>query len=315
MNLVQAARNVIRPRLQSEGEIGDAVPLGIGLVITGFGIAALSGAILKWIGSELPALQIAWGRYVFYLLCLLPFGLIRYRSAVFAPRQPVIQIARAGLILGATLLFILAVRDMPLAVSIAIVYVYPFLMTALSGVFLGEKVPGFAWFGVCSGFLGVLVVMRPDPWSLNVSALYALGAGVFFAAHLLLTRKVAKESPPLVASVYMALAALAMLTPFMPLYWQSMELWHVGALALAGTANALAHCVIMMAFQRAPASSLAPFTYVEIVFMIGYGMLFFAELPDTVSLAGIGLIVVSGLLVSLAPRLSRAMVRRRSVSG
>ena len=91
--------------------------------------------------------------------------------------------------------------------------------------------------------------------------------------------------------------------------------WQIAGLALMGALNAAAHCTIMMAFQRAPASTLAPFAYIEIVFMVGYGAALFGDIPDTITMIGIGVIIASGLVVSQAPRVARALARRRGIAG
>ena len=82
-----------------------------------------------------------------------------------------------------------------------------------------------------------------------------------------------------------------------------------------GAINAVAHSLILLAFARASAPVLAPLSYIEIVWATGWGLMFFGAMPDAVTLAGMGLIIASGVVVAQAGRLGRLLARRRSVSG
>jgi hypothetical protein len=102
------------------------------LLVAGLSTASLSGALLKLMSSELNIAMMTAGRYTGYLLVLMPLALWRYGGQVFAPPQWSAQFARAVLILGATLTFVYAVMFLPLANAVSLLYIYPFLVAALS---------------------------------------------------------------------------------------------------------------------------------------------------------------------------------------
>lgn len=284
------------------------------LLVAGLVTASLSGALLKLMASELNVAVMTFGRYTGYLVILLPIAVWRYgRQVIFPPQAPT-QFLRATLILGATLSFVFAVRYLPLANAVAILYIYPFLVALLSPWLLAERASPAAWLGVVCGFAGVLIVMRPDLGVLNVGTIAAIATGVFYAFHIIITRKLANAAPALVSNSYMALVAFVLISPLAWLFWQPVSLKQAAILFVMGAVNAVAHLLIINAFARASAPALAPFTYAEIVAAIGWGILFFADIPDAITFIGIAVIIASGVIVSLSGNLGRLIARRRGVS-
>lgn len=284
------------------------------LLVAGLVTASLSGALLKLMASELNVAVMTFGRYAGYLVILLPIAVWRYgRQVIFPPHAPT-QFLRATLILGATLSFVFAVRYLPLANAVAILYIYPFLVALLSPWLLAERASPAAWLGVVCGFAGVLIVMRPDLGVLNVGTIAAIATGVFYAFHIIITRKLANAAPALVSNSYMALVAFVLISPLAWLFWQPVSLKQAAILFVMGAVNAVAHLLIIHAFARASAPALAPFTYAEIVAAVGWGILFFADIPDAITFIGIAVIIASGVIVSLSGNLGRLIARRRGVS-
>ncbi len=284
---------------------------GIVLLVSGMSLAALNGAFMKMLSNDMSEFMIVWARYCGFFLVLLPICVITNGKAAFRPARPALQVFRALSIATATVCFVAGARTMAYADAIAIIYIYPFLLTMLAPVFLGEKVPRIAWFGVVGGFTGVLVVMRPSFANLDQSALLVLVCGVMVAVHLLFNRKLAPIANPLVTSMWGALIAMAVLSLSLPFVWQAPTKDQLMLMiAIAGT-SALSQSMILYAFARAPASSLAPFTYMEIVSAIVIGLVLFGTVPDTISWIGMALIVTSGLIVAQAPRLGAKVTKRR----
>ena len=289
-------------------------PAAVLLLVAGLATASLSGAFLKLMAAELNVAVMTFGRYTGYLVVLLPIAMWRYGRLVIAPPQAPTQFLRASLILGATLSFVLSVRRLPLANTVAILYIYPFLVALLSPWLLGERANPSTWFGVVCGFAGIVIVMRPDLGLVNVGTITALATGLFYAFHIIVTRKLANAAPALVSNTYMALVALALITPLAWAWWQPVSLNQAAILFVMGAINAVSHLLIISAFARASAPALAPFTYTEIVAAVGWGVLFFADIPDAVTFIGIAVIIASGVAVLQSGNLGRLIARRRGVS-
>lgn len=298
-----------------QGEVSDgSFPVAVLLLLAGLATASLSGAFLKLMAAELNVAVMTFGRYTGYLVVLLPIAVWRYGSAVIAPPEAPSQFMRASLILCATLSFVFSVRYLPLANTVAILYIYPFLVALLSPWLLGERANPAIWFGVVFGFVGILIVMRPDLGLVNVGTIAALATGLFFAFHIIVTRKLANAAPALVSNTYMALVALALITPFAWAWWQPVLVDQAAILFIMGAINAVSHLLIISAFARASAPSLAPFTYSEIVAAVAWGVLFFADIPDAITFIGIAVIIASGVTVSQSENLGRLITRRRAAS-
>jgi drug/metabolite transporter (DMT)-like permease len=127
---------------------------------------------------------------------------------------------------------------------------------------------------------------------------------------MLLNRKLGVLADPTVISMWGALAAAGALTLTLPFVWEPITAAQLGILALTALTGAISHTLMIMAFARAPASNLAPFTYSEIVSAVLIGFIMFGTLPDLISWSGIGLITLSGIIVARA-QAGRLVLRRQ----
>lgn len=275
---------------------------GILLIVFGLAAAALSGAQMKILAETLPVLMIVCARFAGYFLIMLPVVLLRRTRAVWPPARPRLQIVRGLCMCCSSICFVMGARTLDYADAIAILYAYPFLLTLAAPLFLGERVRAEVWLGVATGFVGVLIVMRPGFDGVGADVLWVLGAALGVTTMLIVNRKLGSVSDPLVTSTYGAFVAMALTSPGLLLFWQTPNLTELGLLALLGLTGAISQTAIVLAFARTPASDLAVFTYSEIVSAVVIGFLIFGTLPDALSWAGITLIVVSGAGVARAMR-------------
>ena len=261
-------------------------------------------AIAKWLSSSISSGQVAWSRFFFQTLLMLPLFL-RTRGPILTPALP-LHALRGALIALATLLFFSALKYLPLADAISIFFVEPLILTLLGALFLGESVGWRRLTAVAVGFAGSLVVIRPSFSALGLPALLPLGTALSFAVYLILTRKLAQREYPermqfyagvfggIVMSVALAageLADISVLSFVWPDRWQWMLLAGLGVIATSG------HLLVVHAFRRAPAGLLAPFQYVEIIGATILGLVFFGDFPDATTWVGVAIIVSAGMYV------------------
>ncbi|MEM1297679.1 MAG: DMT family transporter [Pseudomonadota bacterium] len=278
----------------------NGLPLqGILLIVFGLSAAAFSGAMMKLMAETLHPVLIVWFRFTGYFLLMLPLLAWR-RARVFPVPRPGMQVLRGFCMAGSTVCFITGARTLDYADAIAILYAYPFFLTLLAPWVLGEKVSLPAWAGVAGGFLGVLIVVRPSFEGVGVDALWVLGCALLVTSQLILNRKLGSVADPLVTSCYGAAVAMAVTATGLPWLWQPVPVADWGILAVLGVTGAISQTTIVLAFARAPASDLAPFTYTEIVSAVVFGLLVFGTWPDWVSWIGIALIIASGVAVARA---------------
>ena len=270
------------------------------MVVIALSIAAFAGAIMKILGNQISAYQIAWFRFTGMSLILFPYLIHRYGLAALKPARPVIQMIRGLTMAGGTTAFVIGVQTVDFADAIAILYAYPFLLVIIAVLFLGEHADWSVWIGVISGFVGVLLVMRPEFEQFETGTLYIFDCAIIVSIQLALNRKLSLVSPPLVIAFAGAVIASVTLTLLLPGHWEPVPddaWWLIGLLVFAGTIN---QTLLVYAFAHADASTLAPFTYSEIISAIVFGYLFFGSLPSLLSWAGILLITAGGIYVARA---------------
>lgn len=280
--------------------------IGIAFMMTGMLIVPVMDAIAKHLGQQLSPMQITWGRFLFQFLIMGVAIVLLLSTHALMPKRPVVHTVRGLLLAIATTFFFFALLFLPLADAIAIFFVQPMIVTVLSALFLGEPIGWHRRIAVLMGFLGALLIIQPGSDAFTPAALLPLCAAVFFACYIALTRSVANVDHPLtmqfassvgatlvlsLALVYAELAGYDQFSPTVP----TLSEW--GWLAAIGLIAAVGHLLVVIALNRAPASLLAPFSYMEIVSATVLGWIIFKDWPTLMTWAGIAVIVSTGLYV------------------
>jgi len=258
-----------------------------------FGVSDTMAKILRQQG--LPAVEIAWFRYIVFVGLA---ALLVSRSggrALVRPRQPGWQVLRGVTLVGSAVLFTAGLGALPIAEAGAIAFIAPAFVTALSVVVLAEKVGVRRWAAVAVGFAGVLIILRPGSAALQPAALYPLASAMAWAATIVITRRMGAADRTETTVLWSAATGLAVLTLLVPWDFTGPSLAQ-GALLLAiGLCSSTGQYLVIIAYRQAPASLLAPLSYVQLPFMALMGWLVFAAVPDGVTILGASIIVGSGL--------------------
>jgi S-adenosylmethionine uptake transporter len=299
-------------------------------VMAGISIFSIQDVIIKSISGAYPVHQIVFVRSLVALVPLLVVAHFDGGLAGLRTRRPWAHLARACVMLGAYTAFYLALAALPLATTVALFFVAPLMITALSHFVLGEKARLRRWIAVGVGFVGVLVITRPDGGTMEPAALLAVLAALFYAVSAIATRRLgATESGASLAFsvtlIYVGLNGLLGLwigngsmaeeghpsLEFLLRAW-AMPTWRdLGLMAACGLIAAFGFYFLSQAYRLAQASTVAPFEYVSLPFAALWGYLFWREVPDGETVLGIALIVGSGLYV-----LHRESLRgRRTAAG
>jgi len=270
--------------------------------------AAMNTFVKELRVQELPVVEIIWGRYFFHTILVL---------ALFPKRIPTLlsgsdkglQICRSILVLSATACMFTAVGFMPLADAVAITFIAPLLITALSVPFLGERVGLRRWIAVCVGFAGMLVIIRPGGGLFQPAALLPIGVTVFYAMYQIITRMISHRTDPINSVFYTAIVGGVLMSAIVPFFWQTPTLEQWGMLLAAGLLGGLGHWAIIIAYQRAEAPLVAPFAYTELVWATMLGLTFFGDFPDLWTLVGAAIIAASGVYILQRERQQRASAK------
>ena len=257
----------------------------------------VTDAQAKYLSQTLPILQIAWAEFFGYFLFVTLTFWSRKRAIVSSSRVG-LQILRSTLILLSTLLFITALRFMPLADVLAITFVSPILVTALSVPLLKEGVGGRRWAAVGVGFVGALIIIRPGMGMIHWPAFLALGAGFSIALFTITTRMLSSTDDSATTLFYPALTGTLTLSLIVPFQWeQPASLLECTLLLGLGVSSGVAHYGVVKGYQLAPAAVLAPMAYSQLLWSTLFGLVIFGDFPDQWILLGAAILVTSGLYI------------------
>ncbi|PIO97464.1 Integral membrane protein DUF6 [uncultured Pleomorphomonas sp.] len=255
----------------------------------------------------LPVIEVSWFRYVINLL--MAMAVLNPLSSPGAWRFecPGLQIVRALLLTVMTLANFSALHYLQVAETTAIGFLSPMVITLLSVVFLHEKIGIRRVVAIIVSFLGVLLITQPGLGTFHPAMLLALASMLSGAVYYLVTRHLATRVDP--GSLVISLAAVPSLLLIPPLLvvWQTPSsplVW--GLLIFMGAAGGFGHFLMMSAHRFATAASLAPYTYVQLIWTIITGYLVFADLPSIWTLVGAGVVIASGLYLLHRERVVRA---------
>jgi len=260
--------------------------------------------IAKYLSAELSFFQITWARYFFTVFFTLPFMFFFFRRNLTWSTQPKLQIFRGLTLLCANVLFFYSISIISMAKALTLAFVAPLITTALSPIFLGEKVGFRRWSAVIIGFVGSLIVIQPGFIEFNLASISALGTGFFYGIYLVITRKLHNSDSPLLTLLLTGVVGAALSSFFVPVVWINPTFNQWSLLALMGIFACLGHLFLILSLKYADASKLAPFGYFEIVTNVILGYYFFGDFPHYWTWFGLVIIICSGIYISLRERAS-----------
>ncbi len=288
---------------------------GIAFVIAGVTVFTMQDVIIKLLSGDYPVLEIVFVRSLVSLPLLLALASLRGRRNALKVRHPFQQALRGLVMFLSYATYYLALAALPLAEAVSIFYSAPLFMTALAGPLLGEY-PGLRrWSALAVGFVGVLVILKPQG-ELSLAALLAVASALTYALSAIITRRIgaadSAESMAMTASlVYVALAGAAGLAlgdgrlagsdqpeiAFLVRAWSWPGARDFALFSLCGLIAAIGFTCLAQAYRLAPAASVAPFEYSSLPWAVLLGWVIWSDLPDVWLGLGIALVVGSGLYV------------------
>ena len=255
--------------------------------------------IAKYLSADLSFFQITWARYFFTVFWALPFMFFFYRKNLTWSTQPKLQIFRGLTLFFANVLFFYSISIISMAKALTLAFVAPLVTTALSPIFLGEKVGIRRWSAVLIGFIGSLIVIQPGYIEFNLASLAAIGTGFFYGIYLIITRKLHSSDSPLLTLLLTGVVGAVIGSFVVPVVWTNPTISQWSLLALMGVFACLGHFFLILSLKYADASKLAPFGYFEIVTNVILGYYFFDDFPHYWTWLGLTIIVCSGIYISL----------------
>ena len=282
---------------------------GIALVLAAVSCFGALDTTIKFVSTGVPVLMALWFRFGFQMLAT---------AAVFAPARglsllhtahPRFQALRGLLLVSSSALAYLSLRYTPVAEFTAIISITPLVITLIAAYRLKERVSLLRWALVAGGFIGTLIVIRPQQEAFNWALLLPLvlvGTSAWFQ---ILTSKMARTESPVTMHFYTGLVGFVVASIALPWVWaplgSSLLWWSILLICLLGSAG---HFLLILAYQRAAPAVLTPYLYGQIAAAMLGGWMVFSQVPDGWSFMGIAMIAVCGAVGAwLTMRESRAV--------
>jgi len=276
----------------------------ITLIIATFFLALMDG-MSRYMAELYDVLNINMFRFwiigsFVILVSLRGRGVLR---SILKTKQPVAQVSRGLLFISSLLMAIYSYTQVGLIVTHALMAVFPLLTVLLSGLFLKEEITRIKVVAVGVGFLGVTIIINPINLEFSLVSVLPLISAVTFAIYAVLTRKVASTDNTETSFFWVSLVSAIAITIPSPLFYKPIQFSDLYFLALLCTFSLVGHFLLTNAYRHAEASVLQPFSYFHLFFASIVGIIFFQD-PLTIStVAGGGLIVFGGILISRKSKL------------
>ncbi len=274
----------------------------LAIILSVFALS-LGDALIKGTGLSLPL----WQMYILRSALALPMlWVLARRQGPLWPAAPFWVALRSALLVVMWLSYYLALPQMPLSLAAAAYYTGPLFILALAAAQARRWPTPRAWAAITGGFLGVLLILRPDADALQPATLLPLLAAGLYACAMMLTAARCREESPLVLALALNIGfivaglALGLLSRadggVLRGPWQPLDARLIGTIAALAVIILIGSVGAAFAYQSGPPVTVAVFDYSYLLFSLLWGHLFFGERPGPVALLGIGLIFAAGLL-------------------
>ena len=296
-------------------ETSDNLRVAIGAILLTVFALSLGDALIKALSASFQLWQLFLIRSAIALPPLLLLAKLCRPGISLRPKRLGWTALRSLMLAVMWVAYYAALPRVDLAVAAAVYYTLPLFMTLLAALLIGERAGLRGWLAVGLGFIGVLLILKPQAAGFNAYAALPLLSALLYALAMILTRSKLKAEDPLVLSLslnvaFIALGGLASLLlwafqpsqeaaaadPFMLGSWASLGGTDWLAAVLLAVAVMVGSVFAAIAYQSGPASTVATFDFAYLAFAALWGVLFFAEVPDTAAALGICMIACAGLL-------------------
>lgn len=278
--------------------------VGVALLVCSMWVLSGLDATGKFLVSiQVSVILTTWTRYAVHLLICLALFLSARGTGILKSRNPKAQVVRGVTVTCATMLFFSTLGYLPLAEATSINFLAPLLTLSIAPYLLKEKPSRVRWAAACVAFLGVLIVVRPGGGLHPIGTLLGLATACAMCIQHISTRKIAGDDP-LTSLIWTGALGTLLTTPLLLLQTHSittvlssLSVTHWVLLISTGFTGTLGHLLQIVAYRNAPASTLAPFIYLQILSAAGLGWLVWGQFPDNVTWVGIAVICASGMAI------------------
>ncbi|OAF00880.1 multidrug DMT transporter permease [Bradyrhizobium centrolobii] len=273
---------------------------GVALMVLSIFMFSFGDAMGKFLVGTYSVGQLLFLRACAALLLLSPL-VWRQRRAFLNLERPWLQLIRVTLSTLEVAAFFLATVYLPLADVITYYLAGPIFVTAMSAIFLGERVGWRRWTAILIGFCGVLIALRPSAQTVSLPALIALGGSLSFATLMLITRSL-RKTPDIVMASSQFVGTFLLGAALSAFHWVPPTKGSLVIFALAGCVSVTALFCVNRSLKLAPASVVVPYQYSMIVWAVIFGFVVFGDVPSIATIVGAAIIIGAGFYIYLRER-------------
>lgn len=236
-------------------------------------------SLARGLNPEIPTSMLVFVRSCFGFLFFIPF-LLKHNLEIFRTSKLYLHMVRACLSVTAMLCTYYTYRHLPLAFATSIGMSGALFITTLSSIILREKIGTSRWILVIIGYVGVIIVIRPDSYSLDYAIITSLLANLFMALALIVAKILSRTDSNITMMLYTNMGIV--IVSFMTLQGDLsiLSINDIITLSIIGLMGVSAQYIMLSALRMTSPSFIAPFEYTRIIFSTAIGFICFAEIPD-----------------------------------
>ena len=270
--------------------------VGIGLVSLCYVLFSLLDGSAKWLVGTLPVIVVVWLRFaihaVFATAVLLPVR----GTQLFRTQHLKWHALRALMFIAMTGMNFWALQFLQLTVTTSIFFSVPLIIALVSATAFRETLDTGRWVAIVAGFAGVLTIVHPGSADFHPAMLLSVVNAILYAFFMMMTRRLAAYDSPETIQYLPALGAAIGLAPFALAAWEAPSGWLEWTVAcLLGVLGGVGHYLLALAHRYAPSSVIAPFLYLQVIYMALFGYLVFGDVPSPGVWIGTPIVIASGL--------------------
>ena len=288
---------------------GKQSPVMRGIVLMCLSTVAFSimHGLVRYISSEMHPFQIAFFRNVFGLVFLLPL-IVRSNFVIFQSKAIGLHAVRGVINIIAMLMFFTALSISPLAKVTALSFTAPIFMAVLSFFFLAERFRLHRWLAIVTGFIGMLIILRPGFVVIDTGAMLVIGSAALWAVTMILIKILSRTESSVNIAAWMGIfLGLFSIGPAIWV-WQTPTLVDIGWLLLVGLFGSMAQVSLAQSLKETDPTAIMPFDFLKLIWTALIGIWFFGEIPDVFIWIGAAVIFSSGLYIAHRERRAAARV-------
>jgi drug/metabolite transporter (DMT)-like permease len=293
---VTASSNVERP-VPPPPARQERIPQAIFYMIAAGIIFSFSSAASKWLVETYPVGEVLFSRVLVSLILFSAFALPTAGFGVLVTRRPGAHVLRSMSQFTSQTLLLIAFSMMPLASATAINFSAPLFAALASLVFLKESIGPARWVALVIGFLGVLIVTNPGSETFQVGALFALGNALLFGTVTAGVRGMTTTESTKTLMMYQLMLLSVFYGLTLPFAFVTPSWADVPLILANGATNMLGQYWWTRAIHLAPTSAVVPFQYLSLIWAMGFGFMWWGDVPTIGLIIGSVIVVGSGLFL------------------